>query len=686
MNPTTDINSDLTPVPSWTSSQQQALSSFKNFLHGNELRSVFVLRGAAGTGKSTLVSEFVRQAAELNFYTRLTAPTGRAARVLGERTSLETSTIHRAIYSFDKIQEIKDKSEQPVFQFRLKSSDDPVNTIFFVDEASMVGDKEMIDTNLRFGSGCLLTDLIYFVFWAHPSQSRKLVLIGDHCQLCPVGEDSSPALDSNYLTKIHELKIYESTLQEIVRQASDSELVTTTTNIRKMIEGGPSHSLHWKSGNDLAIYKDQTVFEEHLRSSWNDGRKPHVICYKNSTVRDWNKWVRSDVLHYPEQPQVGDRIMVIRNHIQSEMMNGDFAFIERVGSIQNHTIKGVDLIYRDVGIRYTGAGGEKIWNGLLLENVLLSTERQLTNEEEQARWVYFKMTNPNLKPGSEAFTNAIIQDPHWNCLVAKYGYATTCHKGQGGEWDEVFVQYDISQGNPNKSTGLRWLYTAATRAKKILHFINPPEWDAATALTKPNSQSMIMVHAVKNNAVTNIDLSVQDPTAVTPEDFIESLVVEASIALGLDRPNFHRMQYLIRATWKMPNGVAGADIRYKSDGSISNLIWTGQHKTFKCFTEAELQARWWLKQIPLSLAACPEGVQKTISRLIQLVKEDNFEIRWITQPFVLTIVSIDPLHLEAGVARLKCFYKKEGVFTSKEVIGINGDLAHRLQVQMQRLV
>lgn len=305
-----------------------------------------------------------------------------------------------------------------------------------------------------------------------------------------------------------------------------------------------------------------------------------------------------------------------------------------------------------------------------LENVLLSTERQLTNEEEQARWVYFKMTNPNLKPGSEAFTNAIIQDPHWNCLFAKYGYATTCHKGQGGEWDEVFVQYDISQGNPNKSTGLRWLYTAATRAKKILHFINPPEWDAATALTKPNSQSMIMVHAVKNNAVTNIDLSVQDPTAVTPEDFIESLVVEASIASGLERPDFQRMQYLIRATWKTPYGLAGADIRYKSDGSISNLIWTGQHKTFKCFTEAELQARWWLKQIPLSLVACPDGVQKTISRLIQLVKEDNFEIRWITQPFVLTIVSIDPLHLEAGVARLKCFYKKKGYSHQKKSLAL----------------
>ncbi len=634
----------------------------------------FVLRGAAGTGKSTLTRELVARANATGFGAVLLAPTGRAARVLHERAGFGTATIHSAIYGLREVVEQADDSEQPVFRFELKASEEPVNTVFFVDEASMVGDEEVYDTNLRFGSGRLLKDLVEYIFWAHPDVRRKLVLIGDHCQLPPVHATISPALDPVYLRDTHRLLVQESTLKEIVRQDPGSALVTATTRLREAIENRSYHTLQWQAGNSLSLYTDTGPFSKAIRERFSSGRVPHLICYKNSTVRDWNQWVRESLLHRAQDPEPGDRLIVLKNHYRSGLMNGDFVSITSVGDSRSRAVRGITLNFREVDVRFVAPEGERNWTGLMLENALLSPERQLTDQEQQARWILFKLDHPKVKPGTPEFKQALLNDDCWNCLIPKYGYATTCHKAQGGEWDEVFVGCDFGpqQGLRNAET-LRWLYTAVTRARHTLHLLNAPEWSAADGLVTPSS-------AATNEATNSAAVPAAKPKVTSIEESIESVIAEAADTHGLGAPRFLRLQHMIKADWTTNSGLLSLDTVYNGKGEITNTTWrlpTGVSEP--PFNRPELEARLWSRCPLAPVDGCPPGIRSVLERIASSAHTGGLMIRWRLEPFAVQFVVFDGQALPEGVCKVRASYSRKGVFTGRVLQSGSPALLTRLE-------
>lgn len=667
-----------TKNPDWTPSQRQALEDFGRFLQGTDLRMTLVLRGAAGTGKSTLTRELVARAAASGFRAVLIAPTGRAARVLRERTGCDTATIHSAIYNLRDVVEQADESEQPVFQFELKASEEPTNTVFFVDEASMVGDQEVHDTNLRFGSGRLLKDLVEYIFRAHPDPRRKLVLIGDHCQLPPVHAATSPALDPVYLRDAHRLTVQECTLKEIVRQDPGSALVAATTKLREAIETRQYHTLQWQAGSSLTLYNDTGPFSQAIRDRFSSGRIPHMICYKNSTVRDWNRWVRESLLRRTPDPVAGDRLIVLKNHYQSGLMNGDFVTIASVGHQDSRSVRGVTLNFREVTVRFMAPEGEREWTGLMMENALCSPERQLSEEEEQARWILFKMDHPKLKPGTPEFKEALLNDNHWNCLIPKYGYATTCHKAQGGEWDEVFVGCDFGpqQGLRNAET-LRWLYTAVTRARQTLHLLNAPEWTAADGLLNPTQVD-------KDEATTQPAAAGPKPRAVSTEESIESVIAEAAEKHGLAMPRLIRQQHMIKADWTTKTGLLCLDAVYNGKGEITRAMWRlPKDMTAPPFNQPELEARLWSRSAESDVAGCPPGIQGVLESVASLAKVSGLVVRWKLEPFVVQFVALDENAMAEGVCKVRASYNSKGVFTNHVLQSGSTSLFARLEAVFQ---
>jgi hypothetical protein len=649
------------------------MRGYDAFLASTDERAVLVVRGAAGTGKSRLIGEFANQARVRGFIPVLAAPTGRAARVLGERAAPATaSTIHRLIYSFDELEEEVDDSEQPVFHYRLKSSDDPANLVFLIDEASMIGDQKVESTNLRFGSGRLLSDLLKFAFWAHPGGRRKVVFIGDHCQLPPIDSDFSPALDAGYLRSEHNCTVADVRLVDIVRQQRESGILATAGRMRDMIEQRVLHTLTWPESDQLRVVGAAPEFESTLKQSWGDRVPPHIVCFTNARVRDWNNWTRQLLGRWEQDPMAGDKLLVIQNHGRSGLLNGDFADVDRVGPRVTRSVKGVDLHFREVVVRYISPLGEQSWAGQLLENLLLSPERALTDAENQARWILFKMDHPGLKVGTVEFCNAVLSDPWWNCLCAKFGYASTCHKAQGGEWDEVFVDPETSSRGRSRSVEtLRWLYTVITRAKTRLTILAPPVWSAGEGLLRQTA-------AVAERY--SVPGSVQGESRAP----LEHLVLAAIADRGWPAPQLSRHPYLLRCVWNERLLKGRLDVRYKGDGQPSEVVWTGDTTLEPTMTLCELQARWWLGQSPQAPMGIKAGIAQVLDRLRAAASQENLSMRVQFEQYAFRLVFVDESNLAAGAALVRVTFNGLGQTTSLRQIDVPEQLSERLGRLIQK--
>ena len=660
---------DLIPTPS----QDDALRKYAEFLGSTDERAVLIIRGAAGTGKSRLIGEFASHARTRGFIPVLAAPTGRAARILGERAApAGASTIHRLIYSFDELEEEAGDSEQPVFHYRLKASDDPGNLVFLIDEASMIGDQKVESTNLRFGSGRLLSDLLAFAFWAHPGGKRKVVLIGDHCQLPPIDSDVSPALDASYLRSKHHCIVADVQLVDIVRQQRDSSIIATASRLRGMIEQRLLHTLKWEESGQLRVIGTAPAFEAVLKQSWSDRVPPHIVCFTNTRVRDWNRWTRNLLGRPPQDPTVGDKLLVIQNHGGSGLLNGDFADITRVGPRITRSVKDVDLHFREVEVRYTGPLGEQVWTGQMLENSLLSPERSLTDAENQARWILFKMDHPGLKVGTVEFVSAVLADPWWNCLCVKYGYATTCHKAQGGEWDEVFVDPETSSRGRSRSVELlRWLYTVITRAKKRLTILAPPVWSAGEGLLREVAPAV-------GRSVVPWSVGGESPQT------LEGLVLRALADRGWPAPQLSKHPYLLRFLWNDRSLKGRLDVRYKSDGQPSEVTWDGATIPQPAISLREMQARWWLSQASQTPEGVAAGITQVLDRFRAAAQVEKVSMRVQFEQYAFRLAVIDESDLSAGAAVVRVTFNGSGQTTSLLRVDVSEQLSERLGRLIQK--
>jgi len=464
-----------------TNDQQNALEAFERFLSTDD--QVFLLKGSAGTGKTTLMKMLVELIPGISAH--LMAPTGRAAMILGEKLKREANTIHSSIYCFDK--DLYEDEEGKLY-FDLKMNADPTNDIYFVDESSMVSDRYMENDTFRFGSGRLLSDLLKYC------GNRKIVFVGDYAQLPPVGQSISPALDAEYLTKEYNKSVQEVMLREVVRQDNESGVYVNATRVRDCIEGKDFNTFNIVDASD--VMTSQGLLEDYLKNFDKDNLyKNLLVAYTNQQVMNYNVNIRQRIFEKPERLCIGDILVVSKNnHAQGEhsLFNGQIVKVKNCdgdSSVEIRTIgfttredgktvpKQMTLAFREVTL-VTPEGKEL--NCLILDNYL---DDDSINDRylNQALMVDFKKRMKELDYGPEEYKDEIRRDKYVNAVLCRYGYAITCHKAQGGEWENVYVDFGCFSSNAN-STFFRWAYTAITRSSKRLWHFSSPQFNAISKL------------------------------------------------------------------------------------------------------------------------------------------------------------------------------------------------------------
>lgn len=477
-----------------TSDQDNALRMLESFVNSNE--SLFMLKGYAGSGKTTILQGFVEYLGSIHQNYALMAPTGRAAKVLAEKTGKNASTIHRSIYSYSLLEDLEsqdgdDESSSYVYYYKL-ANNITNDIIYIVDEASMISDNKSEGEFFRFGSGFLLTDLINFTHLGELNSRNKIIFVGDPCQLEPVGDATSRALDENYIEVKFGIKCKTAELKEVKRQNELSGILRMASKLRKSQSSGYFNDFDLtENGIDIL----NPAYETFLDTWQHTSGKKVIIAYKNKTCLDLNQRIRERLFGNGEIPlQKGDIVIMGANNYALGVFNGEFAVISGVDDIlrvENVSIKKkvdkivethvVTLKWRAVELVFPDAEEQgKIVKGQVLENFLYG-DNYLHPDEMRALYVDFKIRHKDLKPRTEEFKLAIANDPYFRCLKIKYGYAVTCHKAQGGEWENVFTVWDYPSTR-NKSF-FRWAYTAVTRASKTLFAIDPPYFNSYSSMT-----------------------------------------------------------------------------------------------------------------------------------------------------------------------------------------------------------
>lgn len=443
-------------------SQQEAMRNFLAFLFDRHPESLFLLKGYAGTGKTSWVAAIVNTLIQFEQHVVLLAPTGRAAKVFSGYAGQAAYTIHKKIYRQKNAQE-----GVGVFNLGFNAS---ANTLFFVDEASMIS---MNSQDSNFGTGSLLDDLFEFVY---NGRNNRLVLIGDTAQLPPIGVDVSPALEAEFLKLRYSMEVYEANLTDVMRQTEQSGILYNATLVRQMIGADPMQKLllHLSPFPDIVRVGGMELLEEldHCYGTYGIDETV-VVCRSNKRANRFNEGIRARVLYREDAFVGGDKIMVVKNNyfwgVEYDKIdfiaNGDIATVEKVGKYK-------DLYgFHFVNTRLSIYGyEEEITAWVMLDT--LNTEQPALSYEEYRR-LYKAVEEDYLDIASKQKRFKKIQEnEYFNALQIKFAYAVTCHKAQGGQWDVVFIDPGWVPEEAMDDEYWRWLYTAFTRARKKLYLIN----------------------------------------------------------------------------------------------------------------------------------------------------------------------------------------------------------------------
>ena len=466
-----------------TSEQSEAISMIGDFLMSRRGMELFLLRGYAGTGKTTLVGALVKTLVSLKQSVVLMAPTGRAAKVFSAYAECPAYTIHKRIY--------RQKSLTDDTTFSL-SPNLSKHTLFIVDEASMVANDGLSSTS--FGTGRLLDDLIQYVY---SGEGCRLMLMGDTAQLPPVGEEESPALSASLLAS-YGLQVYEKTLTQVMRQLSESGILYCATKIREQLTSASDE--YCSDATTLAtsfLGEKEQVFADvsHVRgdelidsiesaySRWGTD-DCMIICRSNKRANIYNQGIRSRILYREDELVTGDRIMVVKNNYYwidrivreekqpqplSFIANGDIAVVRRV----RRTREMYGFRYADVLLRFPDYDDYELEATVLLDT-LHSESPSLTREESERLFENVMEDYAHISQKKERYKQ-LREDPHFNALQIKYAYAVTCHKAQGGQWGAIYLDQGYLPPETSVVDYYRWLYTAFTRATEQVYLVNWPK-------------------------------------------------------------------------------------------------------------------------------------------------------------------------------------------------------------------
>jgi len=462
-----------------TAEQEHALDVFSLFMTDRSDHVVMILRGSAGTGKTTLAGAIVKAMATLEQKLILLAPTGRAAKVFSLYAGHPAYTIHRRIY--------RQKTAGDLYSFNLN---DNLNrdTLFIIDEASMIANSvgtvlgEFSRNSPRtvpteFGSGCLLDDLMQFVY---NGQNCRMMLIGDKAQLPPVGEEESPALMADVL-RGYGMKVYECDLNQVLRQSEESGILWNATVIRQMVthdEMTQLPQIRFQGFADICVVPGDELIES-LASSYSRVGLDETIVVTRSNKRAniYNQGIRNQVLDREDELCRGDQLMIVKNnYFWTEgskeiafIANGDIAVVQRCRNV--HELYG--FRFAEVTMQFPDYDDYELTATVILDT--LTSEVPALTREQQDHLFNAVMEDYADIPKKADRIKKLKSDRYFNALQIKYAYAVTCHKAQGGQWAHVYLDQGYMTDDMLTPDYIHWLYTAFTRATQKLFLVNWPK-------------------------------------------------------------------------------------------------------------------------------------------------------------------------------------------------------------------
>lgn len=449
-----------------TNEQLFALNILADFLLSANENSALLLKGYAGTGKTSLVGALVKTMSGLKQKSILLAPTGRAAKVLSNYAGQQAFTIHKKIYRQDAF-----SNDLSAFH---PSDNLHKDTLFIVDEASMISNQG-IDSHY-FGSGRLLDDLIHYVY---SGENCRLMLMGDTAQLPPVMQEESPALQADIL-KGYNLQVDEILLTEVVRQDLNSGILYNATLLRDSLRNNRVEiypKLTVKGFVDIQMINGSELIEAISNAYSKDGLDDTIVISRsNKRANIYNNGIRNQILYREEELSTGDRLMIVKNNYFWTRNNKEIDFIANGEIVQVLRVRNESHLYGfrfcDVTVRFQDYDME-LDIKILLDT--LQTEAPALPKELNDKLFYTILEDYQDISTKSGKMKKMKENPHYNVVQVKYAYAITCHKAQGGQWKNVFLDIGYMTEEMLGENFYRWLYTAMTRATDRLYLVNLPE-------------------------------------------------------------------------------------------------------------------------------------------------------------------------------------------------------------------
>lgn len=459
-----------------TAMQQEAAEQLCAFTYGNTPHSAFILRGYAGTGKTTLMAAFVKLLSKLGTKVVLMAPTGRAAKVFSGHSGMSAFTIHKVIYRQRRKDDINAGFGLNINKHR--------NTLFIIDEASMIG----MGNNAAslFGSGNLLDDTLEFIY---SGAGCRAIFVGDTAQLPPVGEEESPALSAECIRSLG-FNVTSYQLTEVMRQEHESGILYNATQLRKHLQKDDVWdfpSMRFNGYKDFQMLPMSELIDSLEHSYDHVGfENTIVVTRSNKRANAYNEGIRHTILSHEGQLSKGDILMIAKNNYywteqiaaslsEEDLMpmdfiaNGDIAVVQY---IKRYT-ELYDLHFADVVLSFPDYDNFEMEVRLILE--ALKSETPSLSPEDSDKLFKGVMEDYADYPTKKKRMEKLREDPNYNALQVKYAYAVTCHKAQGGQWEHVYIDQGWLPEDGCDSSYYRWLYTALTRATDMVHLVNWPD-------------------------------------------------------------------------------------------------------------------------------------------------------------------------------------------------------------------
>jgi hypothetical protein len=587
-----------------TTDQQNCITALSGFL-SDDIQRVFLLKGYAGTGKTFLAGGLAEFLLTQGRMFSLAAPTGRAAKVIATKTGQSARTIHSLIYNYsDMAEQTKDDDDgSATFKMiaKVRSNQDPIDSVVIIDEASLVSNVYSESEFFRSGSGHLLQDLIAHAGSTHAGNARKIIFIGDPAQLPPVGMSTSPALDADYLRVTFGLDSSSYELTEIVRQKADSAVIRNVMPLRDGVISGRYSSLSFVFDDDVIRLPKDSVTPLYIKVREGRGpQAPIIVTHSNAEAANFNRAIRTVLFPGMTTVAAGDSVIVAANGfcgphyvangeilridtVETAVERRSIQLLQKIGNSDMTEPVNVALNFRDVMVALPQSDGEDlILKAKILDDFLHGGDASLDSAQQRALYVDFLKRHKHIdrKKERDEFQLALRSDPYFNALRLRFGYAITCHKAQGGEWSHVIVSCATRQ-NPRSSDYFRWLYTAMTRTSDKLYLVDPPQirlQQVGAVWVHPSFAK----HALQNSATglsdqgaTALEANSSPSSVVSPQSLFRTWLqteIRGKLAdTGIDIEDIAHHQYREAYFFKRGTDAVRIDIGYKGNWMISGL-------------------------------------------------------------------------------------------------------------------